>query len=113
MDETSQIPAQSQKDRLVEGHKLRCPKCEELCDPFYHFKPLQFVAKYERELNRVLQHRRDRGGCGHVFSPGEPWIIQEYISGNLVPRQLLTQALERIAELEQLAENQPAQAVRA
>lgn len=100
--------------RLVEGHKLRCPKCEALGDPFYHFKPLQFVDKYERELNRVLQHRRDRGGCGHVFSPGEPWIIQEYISGNLVPRQLLTQALEQIAELEsKLAENQPAQAVQA
>jgi len=91
----------SQKQRLVEGNKLRCPHCEQLGDPFYHFKPLQFVEQYQRELNRVLQHRRDRGGCGHVFSPGDPWIIQAYLSGDLVQRELLVQARKQIEELNQ------------
>lgn len=96
----AQSQSQSQKRRLVEGNKLRCPNCEVLGDPFADFKPLRFVEQYRHELNRVLLHRRDRGGCGHVFSPGDPWIVEAYLSGDLVARELLDQARSRIKELE-------------
>lgn len=78
--------------KLVEGNKVRCPGCEVLCDPSYHLKPFARAAKYRQELNVVYQHRRDRGGCGHVFSPGEPWIVEEYLAGNLVPRAVADHA---------------------
>jgi hypothetical protein len=57
-------------------------------------------VKYKNELNIVQQHRRDKGGCGHVFSPGDTWIIEEYLAGNLIPFALLTEARKRITELE-------------
>jgi hypothetical protein len=87
--------------RLIHGNRLRCPNCEVLGDPFRDFKPLQYVEKYERELNRVLRHRRDRGGCGHVFSPGDPWIIQKYLAGELVQVELLNQSREHAKQLEE------------
>ena len=63
------------------------------------------MEKYEDELFRVMQHRRDRGGCGHVFAPGDPWIIREYLKGALIDRRLLTQALQEIEKLKaQLAD---------
>jgi len=89
----------SQKSRLVEGNKLRCPNCEQLGDPFHHFQPLHFVEQYRHELNRVMRHRRDRGGCGHVFSPGDPWIIEAYLSGDLIPKELLKQSRQEIKDL--------------
>lgn len=48
----------------------------------------------------MQQHRRDKGGCGHVFSPGDTWIIEEYLAGNLIPLALLKEARERIVVLE-------------
>lgn len=54
---------------LVRGSKLICPGCEAEGDAAYHFKPLDKNERYETELATVYQHRRDRGGCGHVFAP--------------------------------------------
>jgi hypothetical protein len=81
--------------RLVEGNKLRCPKCEQLGDLFGDFKPLERSEKYRDELNMVYKHQR---GCGHVFSPGDPWIIAAYLAGDLVPRALLDEARAKLRE---------------
>jgi hypothetical protein len=86
--------------RLVEGNKLRCPGCEALGDPFVNFRPLQRNERYARELNIVYVHRRDRGGCGHVFSPGDIWVMEAYLAGDLVPKQLLNEARELVAQLQ-------------
>jgi hypothetical protein len=92
---------------LTEGGKLRCPSCEALGHPFRDFKPLEVPESYKRELNPVYCHVKHRGGCGHVFSPGEPWIIEAYLAGDLVHRQLLDQANELISSLrEKLDGNQ-------
>lgn len=53
------------------------------------FKPLERPEKYMRELNPVYMHRKDRGGCGHNFSPGDPWIIEAYLAGDLVPAKIV------------------------
>ncbi len=89
-----------QPSRLTVGNKLRCPHCEQLGDPLYAFRPLELKEKYSEELNVVQCHRKDRGGCGHVFSLGEPNIIAAYIAGDLVPRQLLEDALRKVRELQ-------------
>lgn len=83
---------------IVEGNKLRCPNCEELGDVFVAFKPLDRSIKYQKELNIIQVHRRDRGGCGHVFSPGDTWVMAEYLSGNLVPKDQLIEARNKIDE---------------
>jgi hypothetical protein len=80
--------------RLVEGNKLRCPNCEELGDLFRDFKPLERSEKFRDELNMVYKHRE----CGHVFSPGDPWIIAAYLAGDLVPRALLDEARAKLRE---------------
>lgn len=85
---------------LVEGNQLRCPNCEQLGDPLVQFKPLDRSVKYEAELNVVQQHRRDKGGCGHVFSPGESWIMEEYLAGNLIPKTVMIELKRKIVELE-------------
>jgi hypothetical protein len=90
----------SSKPSLVEGNNLRCPNCEELGDILVQFKPLDRSKKYESELNVIQQHRRDKGGCGHVFSPGDSWIMEEYLSGGLIPKSLLDKARSDIIELE-------------
>jgi hypothetical protein len=60
---------QSPKVTLLRGSKLRCPACEAEGDASYHFRPLDLNERYEPELVRIYQHRRDRGGCGHLFAP--------------------------------------------
>jgi len=92
--------SEGSKPRLVEGNKLRCPGCEALGDPFVNFRPLQRNERYARELNIVYVHRRDRGGCGHVFSPGEIWVMEAYLSGDLVPKELLDEARALVAQLQ-------------
>lgn len=89
---------------LVEGSNVRCPNCEALCHPFRDLKPLQMVEAFKQELNPIYKHSKDRGGCGHVFSPGEPWIIEAYLAGDLVPVALLTEAKETIARLQALVD---------
>jgi hypothetical protein len=79
---------------LVEGNKLRCPQCEQLGDLFRDFNPLERNERYRDELNMVYKHKL----CGHVFSPGDPWIIAAYVSGDLVPRSLLDEAKRKLKE---------------
>lgn len=84
---------------LVEGNRLRCPKCKVVGHPFRDFKPLERPKEFERDLNPVYIHLKSQGGCDHVFSPGDPWIIEAYLAGDLVPKSLLEAANESIAAL--------------
>lgn len=86
-------------DSLVVGNQLRCPKCLTLGHPFRDFTPLELVDRYRRELNPVYKHVVHKGGCGHVFSPGDPWIIEAYLSGDLVPKASLVQANQTVSSL--------------
>lgn len=97
--------ASGDKPRLVEGIQLRCPKCSALGHPFRDFKPLELVEQYRHELNPIYKHRKDRGGCGHVFSPGDPWIIEAYLSGDLVPKSSVDQLKTEIAYLREQLED--------
>ena len=90
------VPDGAPRPSLVEGNRLRCPKCEQLGDLFGDFRPLERNERYRDELNMVYKHIR--GGCGHVFSPGDPWIIAAYVSGDLVPRSLLDEAKRKLKE---------------
>lgn len=87
-------PSDTPRPSLVEGNRLRCPKCEELGDLFRDFNPLERNERYRDELNMVYKHKV----CGHVFSPGDPWIIAAYLSGDLVPRALLDEAKTKLRE---------------
>lgn len=66
------------------------------------FKPLEMREQFKRELNPVYVHVGDSPSgkrCGHAFSPGEPWIIEAYLAGDLVPKTLLESAQIEIAFL--------------
>ena len=93
-DLAPEAASQAPKPSLVEGNRLRCPKCEELGDLFRDFRALERNEKYRDELNMVYKHR----GCGHVFSPGDPQIIAAYLAGDLVPRALLDEAKAKLRE---------------
>ena len=90
------VPDEASRPSLVEGNRLRCPWCEQLGDLFGDFKPLERNERYRDELNMVYKHVRNN--CGHVFSPGDPWIIAAYLSGDLVPRALLDEAKRKLKE---------------
>jgi hypothetical protein len=94
VDGSEQPQATPEKPSLVVGNRLRCPHCEQLGDLFADFKPLSRNERYREELNMVYKHR----GCGHVFSPGDPWIIAAYLAGDLVPRALLDEAKQTLKE---------------
>lgn len=91
--------APDEKIALVEGNRLRCPNCLELGDVLVDFKPLDRPERFRDELNVIQCHLKSRGGCGHVFSPGDPWIMQAYLSGELVPKSYLREAKRAINEL--------------
>lgn len=74
--------------------RLRCPHCEQ-DGTMATFKPLDLNPKYKGDLNPVYRHLV----CGHVFSPGDPWIIEAYLSGELVPAEMVTALRETISEL--------------
>jgi hypothetical protein len=82
------------------GGKMVCPGCGKEEDVLVGFIVLQRNPEYERDLNPVYKHQRARGGCGHTFSPGDPWIIEEYLAGNLIPKSLLVAAQKTIEALE-------------
>jgi hypothetical protein len=82
------------------GGKLLCPGCETEADFLYAFKALDRPEKFSRDTNPIYKHRRDRGGCGHVFSPGDPWIIEAYLSGDLIPATVVTELRQTVSELQ-------------
>jgi hypothetical protein len=63
------------------------------------FKALDLNPKYQHDLNPVYKHL----ACGHVFSPGDPWIIAAYLSGELVPAGVVNEMRETINELRAVA----------
>lgn len=70
---------------VLPGGQLRCPHCEEVGRYPGDFISLSLNEKYKDDLNPVYKHKL----CGHVFSPGDPYIIQQYVTGQLVPRSML------------------------
>jgi hypothetical protein len=92
-------PAPDEKIPLVEGNRLRCPHCLELGDILVHFRPLERPERFQNELNVIQRHLPSKGGCGHVFSPGEPWVMEKYLSGELIPKSHLDEAKIIIKEL--------------
>lgn len=80
---------------VLHGGRMRCPHCEQVGKYPGDFKALKINEKYKRDLNPIYKHR-----CGHVFSPGDPWIIAAYLKGDLIPRAMLEPLRETIAELQ-------------
>jgi hypothetical protein len=62
------------------------------------FKALRLNEKYKHDLNPVYKH----SACGHVFSPGDPWIIAAYLAGELVPRETVVSLRETVEDLHAL-----------
>jgi hypothetical protein len=79
---------------VLGGGQMRCPHCEE-DGTMAAFKALDLNEKYRHDLNPVYKHL----GCGHVFSPGDPWIIAAYLAGDLVPAEMVTALRETVNEL--------------
>lgn len=79
-------PAQGEQQRipLIEGFKLRCPNCQELRHLNW-YTAYDIPEAFKADLNAVYQCPHYKGGCGHVFSPGDPQIISDYLAGKLVP----------------------------
>lgn len=55
---------------LIEGNKMRCPRCELLLDILL-FVRLAMAENYTDELTPVYKCPRKRGGCGFVFAPAD------------------------------------------
>jgi hypothetical protein len=73
--------------------KLLCPNCEQ-ANHVQWYKGLDKKIKYADELNQVYVCEQRRGGCGHIFSPGDHRVIVAYLSGQLVPRALVEELAE-------------------
>jgi len=77
------MAAQTRPLTLLTGNgHLRCPGCEATGSIGQHFKPLDKNERYGEQLATVYRHRRDRGGCGHVFAPLVPHIPMDYVRLN-------------------------------
>lgn len=87
---------------LVEGpNRIRCPRdsCGKSGKPGVHFKALSRNEKYAMELNVVLIHDKDHGGCGHIFSLGEQKVLIAFLEGRLVPREMYDELREKYEAL--------------
>ena len=82
------------KRPLIEGGKLRCPGCGELRH-LHWYRAFDRPPEYEEDLNVIYQCTKARGGCGHAFSPGDPGIMQAYLSGKLVPVEMIPDLVYR------------------
>src|SRR5262245_3004594 len=76
--------------------RLRCPHCEQVGKYPGDFKALDLNEKYKNDLTPVYKQL----ACGHVFSPGDPLIVQQYITGQLVPRAAYEDLQRTVARLE-------------
>jgi hypothetical protein len=90
-------PQEPKPTIVLGGGRMLCPHCEE-GGTMASFKALDLNGKYKHDLNPVYKHL----ACGHVFSPGDPWIIAAYLSGELVPAEGLTALRETVNELRAL-----------
>jgi len=63
---------------------MRCPNCGELRHLNW-YKAFNRPKEFEGELNVIYQCPTAKGGCNHAFSPGNPEIMEAFLSGKLVP----------------------------
>lgn len=62
------------KSQLIRGDQMRCPHCEQFNHLFWYVRYEQ-VEKYAMETNPVYMCPKFKGGCGHVFSPGDHSLL--------------------------------------
>lgn len=53
---------------------MRCPGCERFNHLFWYQRFGQ-IEKYAMETNPVYLCPKPKGGCGHVFSPGDHSLL--------------------------------------
>lgn len=56
---------------LIEGVKMRCPRCERL-DHIFNYVRLKTIQEYSDQTAPVYKCPRNRGGCGFLFAPMDP-----------------------------------------
>lgn len=83
--------------------RLRCPHCEEVGAYPGDFRALDLNEKYKGDLNPVYKHM----ACKHVFSPGDPWIISAYLSGELVPKAMVDALQQTVRDLQAVVGSLP------
>lgn len=83
--------------------RLRCPHCEQVGRYPGDFRALDLNEKYKRDLNPIYKHI----ACGHVFSPGDPWIIAAFLEGDLVPRAMLEDLQYTVDQLQSIVGSIP------
>jgi hypothetical protein len=64
---------------------MRCPSCEEFHHLFWYVR-LDQVEKYAMETNPIFRCPTYKGGCGHVFSPGDRSLLVQMLSAPAVVR---------------------------
>lgn len=85
---------------LIEGVFIICPYCGQRRLPERDLRRMHRPTEYLSELNVVYECKKQRGGCGHVFSLGDQRIIAAWLSGDIVPRQWLDDKIKRVNELQ-------------
>lgn len=69
----------------AEGRVI-CPKCE-VERHINWYTHCERKAKYADDLNQVFICARNKGGCGHIFSPGNRELVSllvAYLEGRVV-----------------------------
>ena len=56
---------------LIEGVKMRCPRCERL-DHIFNYVRLKTILAYSDQTAPVYKCPRQLGGCGFLFAPVDP-----------------------------------------
>lgn len=73
---------------------MRCPNCGELRH-LHWYKAFDRPDEFARELNVIYQCPSHKGGCGHAFSPGDPDVMEAFLSGKLVPVESIPDLIYR------------------
>lgn len=74
-----------QREPLIVGSKMRCPRCKELRQ-ILQYKPMETIVAFEEELNPIYKCRpvnpseASWKGCGFIFSPSDVAILTGMIS---------------------------------
>lgn len=69
----------TQREPLIVGSQMRCPRCKEL-HQILQYKPMETIKAFENELNPIYKCRPVNPsdatwrGCGFIFSPSD-WAI--------------------------------------
>jgi hypothetical protein len=79
-------PEAQQPTVITPDGRMVCPNCEQEHHVGW-YKHCDIPQKYAGDLNQVYICQRSKGGCGHVFSPGDRELVgllKAYLEGRLV-----------------------------